>query len=356
MIPTTNDILVPSGTWYNLYSLSAIANGTQIVIYNKGSVPFLVASSDSQPTSSVAGVPVYVQTNIVVAGSSDYDWWIYVEYGQALISVQSMDLQKYRQGAAYTTHAHAMGMSHNTAVALNLVPGARRVTALGNNPAIDTSSVPEDIYPVGGLYPWLSRTTAVNISIVSSSVNDTAAGTGCQSVTISGLDINFNEQSEVIATNGTTPVVSVKQYIRINSIAMTSSGSSNTNAGNVDAYNGANILARMPTGKGSPRSSNYTVPAGYTLAVNSIFIGINRPTIKTDATIATYFGSVLGPYRLPLELSMSDSPYRHDIDPPIMLSEKTDFILRGMYVSQSGSDLQGAWNGILYQNSVINAL
>lgn len=355
MIPTTNDILVPQGTWYNLYSLSAIPSGTQIVIYNKGSVPFLIASLDGQPTST-SGIPVYVQTNIVVAGSSDYDWWIYVESGQALISVQSIDLQKYRQGAAYTTQAHSMGMSHNTAIALNLVPGARRVTALGNNPAIDTSSVPEDIYPVGGTYPWLSRTTAVTISVVSSSVNDTAAGTGARTVTITGLDINFNEQSEVLTTNGQSPVASVKQYVRINSISLTTTGASNTNEGNIDAFNGGNILSRMPTGRGSPRSSNFTVPAGYTLAVNSILIGINRPTVKTDATVATYFGSFTGPYRLPLEISMEGAPYRHDIDPPIMLAEKTDFILRGMYVSQSGSDITGAWNGILYQNSVINAL
>lgn len=356
MSTTLSDVSVPQGAWYNIYSLTGIASGTQIVVYNKGSVPVQLSASYGEPTIGTQGIPLYVLSNLVVAGSSDNDWWVYSDQGIAQISVQVMDLQKYRQGAAYVTNAHPMGMKHSTAVALNLVPGARRVTALGNNPQIDTSTTPEDIYPVGGLYPWASRTTAQTVSIVSSSVNDTAAGTGCQSVTITGLDANFNEQSEVLATNGTTPVVSVKQYVRINSIAMTTAGSSNTNAGNIDVFNGANIFSRMPTGRGSPRSSNYTVPAGYTLAIDSILIGINRPTVKTDATVATYFGAFVGPYRLPLELSMEGAPYRHDIDPPIMLAEKTDFILRGMYVSQSGSDITGAWNGILYQNSVINAL
>ena len=356
MIPTTNDILVPTGAWYNLYALSAIPSGTQIVIYNKGSVPFLIASSYGQPATTTAGVPLYVQTNIVVAGSSDYDWWIYVEYGQALISVQSMDLQKYRQGAAYTTQVHPMGMKFSTAVSLNLIPGCRRVAALGNNSDIDTSTTPEDIYPAGGLYPWPSRTVPFIPTVISTSLNDSAAGTGVNTITIFGLDVNFNEQSEVVSMNGTTSVSAVKQYIRINSVALSTAGSIGTNDGDIDVLNGANALARLPAGLGSPRSSNYTVPAGHTLAIDSIFIGINRPTVKTDATVATYFGFSSGVHRIPLEISMEGAPYRHDTDPPIMVAEKTDFILRGMYVSESNSNITGAWNGILYQNSVINAL
>lgn len=77
------------------------------------------------------------------------------------------------------------------AVAYGQVPGYRRVTALGNNPDVDSGTVPEDIWAGGGAYPWMTGATA--LEIVSSSANDAAAGTGARTVTINGLDINYAE-------------------------------------------------------------------------------------------------------------------------------------------------------------------
>lgn len=358
MTPTNSNISFARGGWVSLYSLSGITVGTQVVVFNRGSVPIFLVSSSVSPTGSAIdkGVLVDVNCNFIVAQST-LNLYAYAEGGSnPIVSVQENYLQRFKQGAGYTTHAHAMGMPFDTAVALNLIPGYSRVTALGNNPLIDTSTTPEDVYPGTGLYPWPSRTVPVNVTVVSSSVNDTSAGTGCRTVSITGLDINFNIISEILTLNGTSSVTSVNQYIRINSISMITAGSSNVNAGNVDVLNGANLLQRLVAGRGSMRSSNYTVPAGFTLAVYSLLIGVNHATARTDATFATYFGSPSGPYRLPLEISTVDAPYRHDIDPPIILAEKTDFCIRCMYVGQNGTDVTGAWNAILYQNTALLAV
>lgn len=76
------------------------------------------------------------------------------------------------------------------AVGLGQVPGYRRITALGNNPDVDTAG-PEDVWSGGGLYPWM--TTATALEIVSDSASDTSAGTGARTVLVNGLDANFVE-------------------------------------------------------------------------------------------------------------------------------------------------------------------
>lgn len=76
------------------------------------------------------------------------------------------------------------------AVGLGQVPGYRRITALGNNPDMDTGAA-EDVWTGGGIYPWPTGSTA--LEIVSDSANDAAVGTGARTVTINGLDINYAE-------------------------------------------------------------------------------------------------------------------------------------------------------------------
>jgi hypothetical protein len=87
----------------------------------------------------------------------------------------------------------ATAWSHDflQAVGLGQVPGYRRVTAIGNNPDLDTATLPEDIWSGGGQYPWMTGATA--LEVVSDSANDAAAGTGARTVTINGLDINYAE-------------------------------------------------------------------------------------------------------------------------------------------------------------------
>lgn len=77
------------------------------------------------------------------------------------------------------------------AIGFAQVPGYRRVAAIGNNPDLDTATLPEEIWTGGGVYPWLTASTA--LEIVSSSANDTSAGTGARTVTINGLSDAYAE-------------------------------------------------------------------------------------------------------------------------------------------------------------------
>lgn len=69
------------------------------------------------------------------------------------------------------------------------------------------------IWPNGPTYN-LPPATGVQMSIVSTSVNDTAAGTHVQQTELHYLDINLDPQNEIVIMNGLTPVLTVATDIR----------------------------------------------------------------------------------------------------------------------------------------------
>lgn len=226
-----------------------------------------------------------------------------------------------------------------------------RITGLGHNPDVDIASVPEDIWSGGGIYPWMTAATA--LEIVSSSANDTAAGTGTRTVMVNGLDINFVSISQVITLNGVTPVAIPSNLYRINAILQMSSGSAKINAGTITVRDSGAGATRgiMPIGYGTARQSIYTVPAGFTLQIISNYIAINGSGSTRSADISTYIQSPNGFYRMPITLTASDGkPYRHDGIPGIIIQEKTDYALRCTASTNDNAEISGAWLGILRKN------
>ena len=107
----------------------------------------------------------------------------------------------------------------------------RRTTILANQSVVDGTEriIAEGVNTLGLLITFPA--TARLLSIASTSVNDTALGSGGRTVLIEGLDANNDDQEEVITLNGQTPVNTIKTWNRINIFELISSGSSNTNEG-----------------------------------------------------------------------------------------------------------------------------
>ena len=124
-----------------------------------------------------------------------------------------------------------------------------------------------------------SSTTAFTVTVSSASANDTAAGTGARTVLLSGLDANWNLQSETITLNGQTGVTSANSYIFVNTLQVITSGSGGTNAGIIYIGTGT-ITAGVPAtkyvailaGYGISRSGFFAVPANYNFVLrNGLF-------------------------------------------------------------------------------------
>ena len=94
------------------------------------------------------------------------------------------------------------------------IEGQRAFFFFGHNDEVGTSY--EDIHPAGGDVNWLA--TAGKVEVLSSDAADTALGLGTRSVEVHGLSAAGEDQDEVIAMDGVTPVESALTYIRINKV------------------------------------------------------------------------------------------------------------------------------------------
>ena len=152
------------------------------------------------------------------------------------------------------------------AVALGLVPGHRIFTKFCDNPAI--GAVEEDIWDAGGVLDYLSA--AETMSIVSTDVDDTAAGAGAQKVVIIGLDNNFVEIGEEIALNGTTPVVTTLSYRRVIRMFIEANSGKAQGIITATASTATTIQAQMINGNNQTLMSHFTVPAGHTMILTHV--------------------------------------------------------------------------------------
>ena len=122
--------------------------------------------------------------------------------------------------------------------------------------------------PTGTYVPPAS---AIGMQIVSSSANDTAAGTGTRSVRVHYLDDTYAEQTLDITLNGTTPVLTAPTNIlRVNGLHSITVGSGGVPAGNISltSIGGGVTYGYIAAGLNIARQAIYTVPAGKTLYIN----------------------------------------------------------------------------------------
>ena len=157
-------------------------------------------------------------------------------------------------------------------VALGDVDGAITWHKFGYNSDVDTAST-EVIASFGGSVNIM--TSADTLDVVSSSANDTSAGTGAQSVLITGIDENHAYQIEVVTMNGVTPVTTTNSWLGVNRVVVLSSGSSNSNEGNITIDDNAGtvgVQAYIPTGDSTTQQMIFHTEINKTFLLSDIVI------------------------------------------------------------------------------------
>lgn len=152
-------------------------------------------------------------------------------------------------------------------VSRGLIAGHRTVVVFGFNKDVDQSEV--TVWPMPSIQPHPDA--ALNMTVSSSSANDTAAGTGARTVVVQGLDASYNEVTEVVTMNGQTAVTMSKAMIRVNSAYVATAGSLKSAAGDIHIGTGA-LTAGVPAttyniikyNYNTTTTGCYTVPAGHT--------------------------------------------------------------------------------------------
>ena len=219
----------------------------------------------------------------------------------------------------------------NLQIARGQIAYHKSIFKFGFNPDVDDSL--ETIWAEGGLYSYLSAATVLKIS--SSSTNDTSAGTGARTVTLFGLDANYDEISETITLNGQTAVNSTLSYLRIYRMTVDTAGSGGENAGVIYAGTGtvtsgvpANKYATIAIGDNQTLMALWTVPRGYTAYLSQTDVTAATTQNNKYATVHFVARENGGVFQAKDKFVKAESSHNQQYDVPLKFEEKTDLEFR----------------------------
>ena len=193
-------------------------------------------------------------------------------------------------------------------------------------------------------YPWSAFTTAGVLTVPAVDAADNG-----HTVTIIGLDADFNPLEETITASSATTTTTTQEFKRVFRAFCTAGG--DTNAGNIDIQKDGTTVARITAGKAQTLMAVYTIPAGYT---GFLMQGVMTVGANADATgdmFVKYFGQDTFRVGHSFEVSGMGGPYRYPFSIPIMISEKSDIDVRASLRSNNAR-VTAAFDMILVQRTV----
>ena len=208
----------------------------------------------------------------------------------------------------------------------------------GANAAVGTTA--EDIWNVGGVYPWPTAAETVRIKSGGNAA-DTAAGVGARAVTIVGLDDSWEEVSEEVATAGASASsATTALFSRVFRAYVSDAGAytdNNTAAVDIENTSTAQNLARIDAGIGESASSVYTVPSGKTAYLTGLQVNVES-TKSVDVTLwqrpsADVVAAPFGGKLLVSKLTGVSGQARIDFDSYPSFAAKTDIWCSGVITS-----------------------
>ena len=248
-------------------------------------------------------------------------------------------------------NAMAVQEPYDLQVSKGQVAGATALYKFGFNPDIDHTE--ETIWEQGGNVPW--PTAAFTAYIVSDDAADNGTSTtGAQTVTVQGLDADYNIKSVSVTLNGTTEVAISGTWIRINRAFVTLSGTGGTAAGtiHIQSSGGGVIYANLNNGN-QTQMAVYTVPAGHTLYLDDINFTAAISAANHSATVklvAREFGS--NTFRTRFINVMQSNQHIDKFEYPFVFPEKTDIESRAS-ATNNNNQIGASFQGVLIANSTV---
>lgn len=228
-----------------------------------------------------------------------------------------------------------------------------RVNKMGHNPDVDTTTDPEDMWDVGGL--WVPPTTARIHNIASSSANDASAGTGARTITIQGLDGSYNFATETVTLNGISNVATVNSYTIIDFMFVVTAGSTGTAEGVITATAQVDgtITAQINPGDNQTHMAVFQIRNGYKGYINSISAAMQQNTAGSSSMVylmTKNFGEVWRVRRVMFLNNSGNSHQKVSIVPPLEIPAKCLIKLQIFEVTNSGTAVEGGFDLTLVQD------
>lgn len=220
----------------------------------------------------------------------------------------------------------------------------------GRNPNV--GGAPETIWMQGGVYSYLTSASTVYVS--SNNANDAASGTGARTVTILGLDANYNNVKETLTVGGSVGTV---EFLRVFRAFVVETGSVGTNVGDVRITTGAGgtgtVLADISVigtgttfGLGQTQLALYTIPAHCTGYLTTWNVGIGAYNSSATVSLYTriYDNGNLG-FRTRDIMDVPGGYHTRNYDIPLKIPAKTDIEVRA--IASTGTTISASFDLIL---------
>ncbi len=234
----------------------------------------------------------------------------------------------------------------------------------GRNP--NQSTVWEDVWAGGSAMNRLP--TAVNLEVVSTSANDTVAGSGARSITIEGLDVNGNAISEDLNMNGTSSSSGTSNvFKRLNRAYVKECGTefaSNFGDISINEFGTSNVVSNIlglethntaNYGIGQTQRGIFSIPAGYTGYITRIDVFVSDKT----ATVILYKQSDIlnssapfAPRRMVWVVDDAKDEYSAVFDSYLKIPELTDLWFRAKG-NAADTVLEVTFDMILIKNPLV---
>jgi hypothetical protein len=243
-------------------------------------------------------------------------------------------------------------------IAQGLVPGTESFRKFGGNEVVDTT---EFVLSHSGIQvaPWMPL-IAEEVEVASNDATDDAGNVGAQTLTIQGLDENFDFQEFEVTLDGVTPVVTTGTLWRRIYRAFVST---------VGTYRGTNVgtitvrvadspneeIVTIGPGHGQTQTTHYTVPRGKTFYIKDYVIQLQAGKEMTiwfnyvpgaDDIVTPFTGAK----RRLLEFTGVQGVISTSFGVPLPLLEYTDVWASAVITAQTGSAYM-EYSGTLIDNT-----
>lgn len=190
------------------------------------------------------------------------------------------------------------------------------------------------------LYPWASLASASILTIDRASASDAS-----KTITIIGLDANYNEISENVTLTAPTGNTTTKSFIRVYRAYM--HNGSTTNVGDIDIKISTTVVARITANKGQTLMAVYTVPSGHTAYLSQGVMSVKYSADATGDFFIRYGGQ--SAFRIAHTFEVSSTPYVYSFSYPFAIPEKSDIDVRAS-VRSNNARVTAAFDFILIRN------
>lgn len=226
-----------------------------------------------------------------------------------------------------------------------LIENAQIVHKFGRNPAI--SSIPESIWDESTLYPWSAFASPSTLSIVSTSAEDKSGGTGAYTITVVGLDTNYDWLEEAVTLNGTTPVVTTNIFSRVFRMNVNTASTSNGAVGKLTASLGATVVASILIGNNQTMMGVFTIPRGYSGYITDAYGSVGQGKSATLTLFIRPFGGVFNAKHV---AELYENTYPYSPRTYLKVPQKADIDVRAVSAS-AGTSISGIFNLIIVKDN-----